>query len=352
MGSSFASMSEAVRLPEEFGALKTGVMLHDAETGRILDVNERLETLFGYDADTLQTMQVEDFTAPTTKLTQAMAVRRIRAAADGDPQSFEWQVERRSGEVLWVSVDLTAVGVDGRDCVLAEVRDITEYKTRERRLRLLNRAVRHNLRNDSTVLMGYVEQAMESVDQERLVSDLETVHDIAADIGSLSDSIEEFEEIADSNRSGRSRVSVNEVVREQVVAVQQAHPEAAVRLDEQAAVWALADDGIDYAIGHALENAIVHNDRDTPSVTVTVAKDSDGDRGEVRIIDDGPPIPDIEVDVLDAWESKTDTYHGSGLGLWVMQWSIDSLGGELVFEEREPRGNVVRMLLPLDGEGR
>ncbi|MFD1644201.1 ATP-binding protein [Haloarchaeobius litoreus] len=344
-------MSRSARLPDEFGSLTTGVLLHDATTGRILDVNERLERLFGYDAPTLRTMQVEDFTAPTTKFTQETAVGRIQAAADGDPQSFEWQIERGDGEICWVSVDLTGIAIGGGDCVLAEVRDITEYKARERRLRLLNRVVRHNLRNDITVLMGYAEQLKDAVEQERLEEEIETILDIAVDIGSLSDSIEEFEEIADPNARGRSRTSVNELVREQVVTAQQQYPEAAVRLDEQAAVWVLADEGLNHAISHAIENAIVHNDREQPSVEVSVTKDPESGRGEIRVVDDGPPIPEVEIEVLDASETKTDTYHGSGLGLWVMQWCIDSLGGELVFETNEPRGNVVRILLPLDGNG-
>jgi len=133
---------------------------------------------------------------------------------------------------------------------------------------------------------------------------------------------------------------------------QQEYPDAEVLLDEPAAVWVQGDSGLDYAIDHAIENAIVHNDSDQPSVKVTVTEDPESGRGEIQIADDGPTIPEVEVDVLDAGEDKTDTYHGSGIGLWVMQWCIDSLGGELVFEENEPSGNVVRMLLPLDDDGR
>ncbi|WP_338006265.1 hypothetical protein [Natronoglomus mannanivorans] len=29
-----------------------------------------------------------------------------------------------------------------------------------------------------------------------------------------------------------------------------------------------------------------------------------------------------------------------------MQWCVDALGGELLFEENDPRGNVVRFFLP------
>ncbi|WP_256297824.1 ATP-binding protein [Haloarchaeobius salinus] len=341
-------MSGAVRLPEEFSALTTGVTLHDAETGTVLDGNDALERLYGYSVSELREMEISDYTAPSTKFTQSEALRRIRAAAGGDPQSFDWQVERANNTIIWVAVELTDIEIDGVQCVLAEIRDITEYKTRERRLRLLNRVVRHNLRNETTVLMGYADRLKDAIESERLEEEIQTVLDIAEEIGSLSSSIQEFEEIADPNGTTRSRTSMNEVVREHVVAKQEEHPAADVRLDERDAVWVLADDGIDYAVDHAIENAIVHNDHEHPSVEVTVRKDPESDRGEIRVIDDGPPIPEIEIEVLDASETKTDTYHGSGLGLWVMQWCIDSLGGELVFEGNEPRGNVVRILLPLD----
>ena len=55
---------------------------------------------------------------------------------------------------------------------------------------------------------------------------------------------------------------------------------------------------------------------------------------------------EIETDVLDDETEISSTYHGSGVGLWVMQWAVNSLGGDLSFEENSPRGNLVQIALP------
>jgi len=70
----------------------------------------------------------------------------------------------------------------------------------------------------------------------------------------------------------------------------------------------------------------------------------------IRVADDGPPIPETEIDVLQEDVETSSTFHGTGVGLWVMQWCVESLGGELAFEENAPRGNVVSISLPKAAE--
>lgn len=50
--------------------------------------------------------------------------------------------------------------------------------------------------------------------------------------------------------------------------------------------------------------------------------------------------------VLDAPGENTSTAHGTGVGLFVMKWSVESLGGEIAFERADDRGNVVIFHLP------
>lgn len=335
-----------LRLPPMFDDLDVGICLHDPETGAVVDVNEPLERLYGYSASDLRTMEVEAYTAPSTRFSQERAVRRVRAAAAGDPQLFEWQIERANGELRWTRVHLNATTIDGFDCVLAEVSDVTEYRARERRLRLLSRIVRHNLRNDMNILIGYADRLKAAVEDDTLEDAVETILDIATEVGTLSDSIEQLEEIAEPDATARTPTNLRTVVRSLAEEVGAEYPAAELTVDAPTDVWVVADRGLRYAIGHGLENAIEHSDRDTPSVDVSVVDEPETGRGIVRIADDGPPIPEIETDVLDDTATPNETYHGSGVGLWVMQWCATSLGGELSFERPSPRGNVVRFSLP------
>lgn len=335
-----------VRLPPIFDNLDVGITFRHPETGAVLDVNAPIERLYGYTADELRGTTVSEYTPPSTKFSEERALREVRAAAAGDSQSFEWQIERSNGELRWIRVHLNGTSVDGVDGVIAEVHDITEYRARERRLRLLSRIVRHNLRNKMNVLLGYADRIRSAVEDESLQSELETVVEITNEVGTLSDSVRQIEEIAEPDATKRSPTDLRDVVESAVERARREYDDATIRLGSAASVSVIADEGVTYAVEHAIENAVEHNDRRTPEVTVTVAEDRADCCGVIRVADDGPPIPDVEIDVLGTEVEASSTYHGSGVGLWVMQWCVDSLGGELEFEENTPRGNVVSISLP------
>ncbi|WP_436348941.1 sensor histidine kinase [Natronorubrum sp. FCH18a] len=335
-----------IELPTIFDDLKVGITLHEPETGRILDVNTRLEQLYGYSRSELREMEVGDYTVSTKRFTQDEALDRIQAAADGDEQTFEWQIERATGEFVWVRVRLKRTTIDCTTCVLAEIRDITEYKARERRLRLLNRVVRHNLRNETNILIGYADRLKSTIEEKTQKEELETILEIATEIGALSDSIRQVEEIAEPDATERSITKLRRLVEEVATEIRSEFPEAELTVDIQTDIFVNADRGLRYATKHALENAISHSDDDAPSVEVLVTKEPDTDQGEIQIVDTNPAIPDVEIDVLKDDVMTSTTYHGSGVGLWVMQWCVDSLGGELIFKENSPQGNIVRFLLP------
>jgi len=336
---------DRLSLPPAFDDLETGITVHDPESGAILGVNDHLTELYGYSEDELLEMDVGEYSAPDSSYTTAEALERIRAAADGQQPIFEWRVERASGELVWVRVRLTTARVYGREVVLAEVRDITEYKARERRLRLLNRVIRHNLRNETNVLMGYADRLQTAIESDTLVEEVEMIMDIARDIGHLSESVRQIEEIADPSATNRAPTNVGELAETIVAEAREQYPEATIDLDAESSVWVNADVGLEYALGHAIENAVEHNDREGPTVTVSVGAGQSG-RVYVTVTDDGPSIPEMEIGALNADTTTTSTDHGAGLGLWVMDWCVESLGGDLSFEENEPRGNVVWFSLP------
>lgn len=338
---------DSVDLPSQFDDLAIGISLHDPETGTILDVNDRLEDFYGYSTAELRTMETRDFIPSSTRFSQEEALQRVRAAADGDDQVFERQIERANGEIRWVRVHLHSIIIGETPYVLAEIHGISEYKAREQRLRLLSRIIRHNLRNEMNLLMGHADQLRAAVEDESLEETAKTVLDIASDVASLSDSVTQIKKIANPNATERSPTNLHDVAQARVEEARAEHADADLTITSPPDVWAIADEGIHYAVAHAIENAIEHNDQETPSVDVTVAERTDAGYGEIRIADNGPPIPAIEKEVLDQSIETNSTYHGSGTGLWVMQWCVNSLGGKLRFNENTPRGNVVCLSLPL-----
>lgn len=338
--------SNTVTLPPVLEDLEVGINLHDPETHRILDANPSLEELYGYSAAELRTMGIGDYTAPSTRFSQEEAARRIRRAADGERQEFDWQIQRANDELRWIRIHLSPTTIDGESCVISEVRDVTESRARERRLRLLSRVIRHNLRNKTNVLMGYADRVKQAVEDETLEREIETILNITTEVGGLSDSVKQIEEIAEPTATQRSPTDLREVVRSLAADARTKYPAADIEVDAPEELWVIADTGVRYAIDHALRNAVEHNDEESPSVTVSVVDGETDGQGVVRVADDGPRIPESEIDVLRGDVQTSSTFHGTGVGLWVMQWCVESLGGELSFGENESRGNVVSIALP------
>jgi sensor histidine kinase regulating citrate/malate metabolism len=76
-----------------------------------------------------------------------------------------------------------------------------------------------------------------------------------------------------------------------------------------------------------------------------VTVERDGDAYELRVADEGPGFGEIDRAALARGE-ETQLEHSSGLGLWLVRWTVTSSGGTLSIEEREPRGTVVTVGLP------
>lgn len=68
-------------------------------------------------------------------------------------------------------------------------------------------------------------------------------------------------------------------------------------------------------------------------------------QSRVVIVDNGPGLPDSEREVLEAGE-ETPLTHGSGIGLWLVYWTVTYAGGEVTIEDRSPRGTRVTVTLP------
>ena len=137
----FRGVAERVKVEQELRAtrdqLKTyldamydAVYVHDLD-GRIKHVNRRMLQLHGVDRrEDVIGLTIHDISPPHSPMDD-LAINWERAIA-GENQFFEWQVRRLSdGEVLPVEVFLTKLSLPEGDCVLANVRDISERKRAE-----------------------------------------------------------------------------------------------------------------------------------------------------------------------------------------------------------------------------
>ena len=333
-------------LPTAYDDLHVGIGLHDPETGRIVDANVELEQLYGYTTPQLRELDLSVLSANTYGEGQYGLTRQIRTTATDASQTFEWRIKRQDGQLCWVEITLTTQPHNGVTYVLAEVTEITDYKHNDRRVSLLQRVLRHNLRNEISVIGGFADQLTDPAGTIPVDTCGEKITTAARKLSRVAESMKQIETTITTDSAARARRSVKSAVNDVAADVRAAYPTATIRVTEQTPLWVEIDEAFDHAIRHALENGIEHADSDAPTVTVEIDESPNTGRVEIRIDDEGPPIPPMELTALDDQHETTPTRHGSGCGLFVMKWCLESLGGELRIEPADDRCNTVYCYLP------
>ncbi len=143
-----------------FDSVGEGIVLHDAQTGEILDVNRRMSEMYGYSPERIRRLRVEDLSADEAPWSQAEAMERLRRARSEGPQSFDWRARDCDGHLFWVAVGMRAARLDGEERVLVTVRDITDRKRTEQALADLNRDLERMVAERTEELRVQAEQLL------------------------------------------------------------------------------------------------------------------------------------------------------------------------------------------------
>ncbi|WP_276300235.1 histidine kinase N-terminal 7TM domain-containing protein [Halorussus lipolyticus] len=223
--------------------------------------------------------------------------------------------------------------------------DITAERQHRQRLEVLNRVLRHNLRNEMTVIQGYARNIAESAEDESLAGWANTIAEAGDRLAGIGEKARDFEQVIDSEFSPAT-VDVRELVADVRANLEAEFPGATVDIsvetDEDARVYTDRD-LLGLVLQNLVENALEHNDSSDPCAEVTMRPDS-GDAVAVSVRDDGPGIPEEELAPLRSG-SEDALEHGSGIGLWITYWGVKRLGGNLSFRTGED-GTTAAVSLP------
>lgn len=313
----------------------------DDDDPLVRSVNPAFTDVFGLDRRTVLDGDLNEYVLPPNDEAQREADQLDEQGAEGE--AVQAEIRRRTADGFR---DFLFRGVpyrrdDGRVWSFGIYTDITEQKERERRLEVLNRVLRHNLRNDLTVVLGLADELRERTDDETHRDLLERLLRKAEQIASLSDRARQIERSVRREDADTSPLDVTESA--ESVARQYA-TEYATPIDisvPETPVMA-ADGRLGRVVGELIENSLEHAG-EAPTVSVTV--DPSPETVSVTVTDDGPGIPDHELDVLTGNEPITQLSHGSGLGLWLVIWVTESYGGTVRFENTAG-GASVTLTLP------
>ncbi|RXK49450.1 sensor histidine kinase [Halorientalis pallida] len=247
------------------------------------------------------------------------------------------------GATLPPFVAAVVLGVSAVAHVLIGVNDVRRIRAGElakerEKLAVLNRLTRHNLRNDTQVIIGLADVLAEKIEDEALAEIARSLRGNAEGLAGLNDTLKEYQEAVEHTPRTESVVALDDLA-ERVVA--EAGADGTVEIDVPEGLSVRADDHLETALAHLVENSFEYAGAE-PRVRVTARRD--GDVVVCTVTDDGPGIPDVEREVVLGERDITQLEHGTGLGLWTVRAITESYGGEVAI--RSDDGAAVDLRLP------
>lgn len=302
-------------------------------------VNPAFERIFGTNAASINGTPVGDVIAPD----------------DSGEETIDFHTALRSGRVLQREIRLNTVnGLRDFQIIVIPTRidatestghiiatDVTDRKQYVRRLEVLHRVLRHDLRNKASIIDGYAEILMDKNPELKKAGQIrETTNELVE----LGDRLRQTEHALDHGSETEDPIHLTEVLRKCVEHSQDEHPNADIQTELQENIRVCANDQINSAFNNVIQNAIEHNESDTPLVSITVSTD-DPHFVTVEISDDGPGLPDRERKVLERG-TETQTEHSLGLGLSLVNWIVVDSGGKVTVYDNNHGGSVIVIDLP------
>lgn len=298
---------------------------------RIVDLNETARETLGVEKSAVVSRQIDTVLErarfdPTD--TETVVVETVAGNREFDVTSSAL-TDRRDRTIGWTLL----------------LHDVTRAKRRQQRLSVLDRVMRHNIRNSMSVVMGCAEELTEQGDGERAEL-AQTIEQESAQLVDLSETARTVERVVGREQE-RAHVGVATVlqgVRERLldtsipltVAIET--PEG-LMIETDAVV-------LEEVVYHAVRYLCVDL-AGTTSVDIVAAEGDD--RVEIAILGD-VTVPEHERRAIENGQ-ESPLEHTGYLDLWLVNWGAERLGGSLAFEAETDGGQRGAMVLTVPDLG-
>jgi PAS domain S-box-containing protein len=352
-----------------FNAAEDAIFIHDLADGRILDVNRKVEEMFGYLPQEALEVTVDDLGAGFEPYTQTDALKWIQKAVQEGPQVVEWRCRHKDGRLFWTENTLKVADIGGERRLLAVLKDITERKRLEQeRTELLTEmegknaelerftyTVSHDLKSPLITIKGFLgrlEKDAAAGDQKRLGHDIERISQAVEKMGRL------LEELLELSRIGRlmnppEDVSLTDLAREAADMVGGQLDQGRIEVTIQPDLPLVHGDRL--RLREVLENLVSNaakfmGGQSAPRIEIGLRNERDGAVFFVK--DNGIGIePQYHAKVFDLFEQLAPGVQGTGIGLALVKRIVEVHGGRIWVEsEGEGQGTTFCFTLPAAGE--
>ena len=299
--------------------------------------NDAFERLTGYDRQAVLGRNCRFLQGEGT---DPEAVARIRRGIEAErPVSVELLNYRKDGTPFWNRLDIVPIRDDDGAVThyLGLQQDVTERRTREERLAVLDRVLRHNIRNRMNVISGTARLLLDAERDGDTTVDrtdaLEKIVDAADELQAISEQAREFQAVvadADSERRAVDLTAALERIADGAQGTLDVHaPDDPVVAQAHPKLLAALSAGLSLAGESTGGPADLRVDLRRDGETVTLS-----------VTDRGGTIPRSDLEAVAA-ERETAIEHSRGTELWVVRWTVLASDGEMSVDfDGDPTINV------------
>ena len=310
-----------------------------------------IERILGYDPDELVGKHLFEYVHPADQSRAREGFEAFAASSDSVVDDVEFRFQHANGSWVWLESIASNRPNSALEGFVVNSRDITDWKADQERLatlteelELLNRVVRHDIRNDMNIVMGWAQLLEENVNDDGQDA-LRKIMASGEHIIELTDIARDF--VASLTGDGEIEtkpVSIRSTIQTEMDLRREAYP-GATFIDEGdiPEVAVVANDMLSSVFRNLLNNAVQHNDTESP--VVTVSGEMRGDKVVISVADNGPGIPDDQKESIFGKGEKGLGSSGTGIGLYLVQSLLEQYDGSIWIEDNDPTGAVFKAQL-------
>ncbi len=257
---------------------------------------------------------------------------------DGEPFGTVCFVAREPRAELFSDAETMFAELVGRliEHELEHQRQQEELTRQTSLVNLLDRVLRHNIRNKMTVVRANAQLHSQKQDD---CPECQKIISSADDLIQMTETARHLGKILNTDDE-RGAVDLIELLEEIAFEVSHSYPDIDLDIEGPDELVVQVLPSLETALWELIENAAEYAG---PAPHVVVHVTAAGDSVEIRVADDGPGLPESEQDVLQTG-TETQLVHGSGLGLWAVYWIVTAHHGEITIDTTD--GTAVTLSIP------
>lgn len=328
-----------------------GIVISDPseKENPLIYVNSHFSELTSYAEDEILGVNCRFLQGPLTSTEPVQQMREAIAAEE--PVEVELLNYRKDGTPFWNQVHISPI-YDEEDQLTHFVgfqNNVTTRVEQQKRIEILHRIILHNIRNKLNTILGYEELLIDKYSIGE--ADVQRFKEPAEQLLASSEKANQIESVLKGASFEPTDIATHSMIEYAIDNIGVETETVSFDMDGLSNQTIRTPEPITVAFSELLENAVKHSGAGDTTVTIQSESnvtdipndDINRDTFTVHICDRNAPISEFEQTRLLGHE-ESPTNHGTGLGLWLVNWLVTMSGGIVSYTPRT-EGNRISVTL-------